>query len=170
MPLDALAGSLMLYRAVYYLLPLACASLMLGGIEFFRQRALAGRVIRTLGRLDVSLLPPLLAASTLVAGAVLLFSGATPAVPGRMQWLLGFLPLPILEISHFLGSLAGAGLLLVAWGLQRRLDAAYLLSVLLLTGGAVFSSSRHRPWGKCTRSPRTSAPAAFQSSRASGSS
>ena len=138
-PLDALAGSLMLYRAVYYLLPLACASLMLGGIEFFRQRALAGRVIRTLGRLDVSLLPPLLAASTLVAGAVLLFSGATPAVPGRMQWLLGFLPLPILEISHFLGSLAGAGLLLVAWGLQRRLDAAYLLSVLLLAGGAVFS-------------------------------
>jgi phosphatidylglycerol lysyltransferase len=138
-PLDALAGSLMLYRVVYYLLPLACASLMLGGLEFVRQRALAGRIAKTMGRLGAGLAPPLLAASTLAGGAVLLFSGAIPGSPGRLQWLHSFLPLPVLEISHFLGSLAGAGLLLVAWGLQRRLDAAYLLSIVLLASGAVFS-------------------------------
>lgn len=138
-PLDALAGSLMLYRAVYYLLPLACASLMLGGLEFARQRAVAGQIVKTLGRLGATLAPPLLAASTMAGGAVLLFSGAIPGIQGRLQWLHGFLPLPVLEISHFLGSLAGAGLLLVAWGLQRRLDAAYLLSVILLAGGVFFS-------------------------------
>lgn len=138
-PLDALAGSLMLYRVIYYLLPLACASLMLGGLEFARQRAVAGQIVKTLGRLGAALTPPLLAASTMAGGAVLLFSGAIPAIPARLQWLHGFLPLPVLEISHFLGSLAGAGLLLVAWGLQRRLDAAYLLAIILLTSGVLFS-------------------------------
>ncbi|MGE4560144.1 MAG: bifunctional lysylphosphatidylglycerol flippase/synthetase MprF, partial [Desulfobulbus sp.] len=138
-PLDALAGSLMLYRAVYYFLPLAAASLLLGGLEFFRQRTMAGQVVRAMGRLARSLTPQLLAASTLAGGAILLFSGATPAIPHRLQWLQDFLPLPVLEISHFLGSLTGAGLLVVAWGLQRRLDGAYLLSVILLAGGSILS-------------------------------
>lgn len=138
-PLDALAGSLMVYRAVYYLLPLACASLLLGGIEFFRQRALAGRIVKGFARLGTSLVPQLMAASTLAGGAVLLVSGATPGHPGRLHWLHNMLPLPVVEFSHFLGSLTGAGLLLVAWGLLRRLDAAYLLAVILLAGGSLFS-------------------------------
>lgn len=74
-----------------------------------------------------------------VGGAILLFSGSTPAVSSRLMWLEKFLPLSVLEISHFLGSLAGMGLLLLAWGLQRRLDAAYLLTVALLASGAIFS-------------------------------
>ncbi|MDD2464617.1 MAG: bifunctional lysylphosphatidylglycerol flippase/synthetase MprF [Desulfobulbus sp.] len=138
-PVDGLAGSLMLYRAIYYLLPLAGASLLLGGLEFFRQRALAGQIVKAVGRLGRALTPQLLAASTLAGGAILLFSGATPGISHRLLRLQDFLPLPVLEISHFLGSLTGAGLLLVAWGLQRRLDGAYLLSVILLAGGSVLS-------------------------------
>ena len=138
-PLDALAGTLMMYRAVYYLLPLACATLFLGALEFFRQRTLAGRVMKTAAQWASVLAPQLLAASTLVGGAVLLISGATPGIPGRLTWLHDFAPLPVLEISHFFGSLSGAGLLLVGWGLQRRLDAAYFLSATLLASGALFS-------------------------------
>ena len=138
-PVDALAGSLMLYRAIYYLLPLAGGSLLLGGLEFFRQRALAGQIVKVMGRLGRALAPQVLAASTLAGGALLLFSGATPGVPHRLYWLHDFLPLPVLEISHFLGSLTGAGLLLVAWGLLRRLDAAYVLSVILLAVGSTLS-------------------------------
>jgi phosphatidylglycerol lysyltransferase len=138
-PLDALAGTLLLYRGIYYLLPLAAASLLLGGFEFFRKRAMVGRVMQWAGRWGAALTPQLLAASTLAGGAILLFSGVTPGVPGRLHWLHDFLPLPVLEISHFLGSLVGAGLMLVAWGLLRRLDAAYLLSVVLLASGSVFS-------------------------------
>jgi len=74
-----------------------------------------------------------------VGGALLLFSGSTPAVSSRLMWLEKFLPLSVLEISHFLGSLAGMGLLLLAWGLQRRLDAAYLLTLALLASGTIFS-------------------------------
>lgn len=138
-PPDVLAGRLMLYRVVYYLLPLACASLLLGGFEFARQQVLAGRIVKTMALLVRALIPQILAASTLVGGAILLFSGATPQARGRLEWLQDFLPLPVLEISHFLGSLTGAGLLLVAWGLWRRLDAAYLLSIMLLAAGAVLS-------------------------------
>ena len=38
------------------------------------------------------------------------------------------LPLGVVEASHFLGSIVGAGLLLVSQGLSRRLDAAYYLA------------------------------------------
>ncbi|MGD9950732.1 MAG: hypothetical protein AB7U29_20010 [Desulfobulbus sp.] len=100
-PVDGLAGSLMLYRAIYYLLPLAGASLLLGGLEFFRQRALAGQIVKAVGRLGRALTPQLLAASTLAGGAILLFSGATPGISHRLLRLQDFLPLPVLEISHF---------------------------------------------------------------------
>jgi phosphatidylglycerol lysyltransferase len=138
-PPDALAGILLVYRGIYYLLPLVVATLLLGGIEYFRKRALAGRIMQVAVRWGAALIPQLLAASTLAGGAILLLSGVTPGVPGRLYWLHAVLPLPVLEISHFLGSLVGAGLLVVAWGLYRRLDAAYLLSVALLASGSVFS-------------------------------
>ena len=53
--------------------------------------------------------------------------------------LQDFLPLPVLELSHFLASVTGAGLLLLAWGLQRRLDTAYLSTIALLAAGIAFS-------------------------------
>jgi len=44
-----------------------------------------------------------------------------------------------MEISHFFGSFVGVLLLLLARGLQQRFDAAYLLTVLLLGAGVLFS-------------------------------
>jgi len=48
-------------------------------------------------------------------------------------------PVPILEISHFLGSLVGMGLLILARGLQLRIDAAYFVTLALLGFGVAFS-------------------------------
>ena len=56
---------------------------------------------------------------------VLLFSGATPAISDRLLWLRHVVPLPILELSHLLGSAVGVGLMVLANGLYRRLDAAW---------------------------------------------
>lgn len=136
---DALLGSLLVYRAIYYLLPLLLAALLLALTELSQRAAGVGRTARSVVRWGSTLVPHLLAAEVLVAGAVLLFSGAVPADPGRLHWLRDFMPLPMLEISHFLGSLAGAGLLLLALGIQRRLDVAYLLSAILLAAGSFFS-------------------------------
>src|SRR5262249_17057913 len=71
--------------------------------------------------------------------AILLFSGATPPVGHRLSRVDALLPLPVIEAAHFFGSLAGIGLLLLARGIQRRLDAAYHLTIALLAGAIVFS-------------------------------
>ena len=59
-----------------------------------------------------------------------------------MQALAEVVLLGVIELSHFLGSIAGLLLLLVAWGLRRRLDGAYLATLLILTASIVFSLLR----------------------------
>lgn len=134
-----LLGSLLLFRAIYYLLPLTLATSLLAYIELLNRKAVVSRVVRHLGRWSSLVTPQLLALTTLVAGAVLLISGATPAIPQRLSWLSHFVPLSVVEISHFLGSLVGAVLLLLSRGIQRRLDAAYLLTIVLLAVGSLLS-------------------------------
>jgi phosphatidylglycerol lysyltransferase len=135
----ALLGSLLAFRALYYLLPLAAAALALGWHEALARRGTVRRVAAGLSQVAGPLVPHLFAASTFVGGAVLLFSGATPAEHARLRWLQDLVPLPLIEASHFLGSCAGVALLLLARGLQRRLDAAWVAASGLLAAGVVFS-------------------------------
>jgi phosphatidylglycerol lysyltransferase len=86
-----------------------------------------------------ALAPRLFAITTFLAGAILLWSGATPARAGRLGWLNDVLPLPIIEFSAYFSSIAGVGLIILARALQRRLDAAYHASVWLLSAGIVFA-------------------------------
>lgn len=83
--------------------------------------------------------PRLFALTTFMAGVILLWSGATPARAGRLGWLNDVLPLPIVEVSAYFASVVGVGLIILARGLQRRLDAAYHAAVWLLAGGIVFA-------------------------------
>jgi phosphatidylglycerol lysyltransferase len=136
---SGLVGSLLLYRLTYYLLPLGLASILLAGHELLAGRERVRRYGLVLGRWGAAIAPNLFAIGAYVAGAILLFSGALPAVRGRIGLLRDLLPLPAIEISHFLASLTGAALLLLARGLQRRLDAAYHLTLVLLAAGIVFS-------------------------------
>ena len=92
-----------------------------------------GGVVRALGGWTPRLLPQVLSGAVFLTGVILLLSGATPALRGRLAWLGSILPLGVIELSHFAGSLAGAALLVLAWGLWRRLDAAYGLTLLALT-------------------------------------
>jgi phosphatidylglycerol lysyltransferase len=73
------------------------------------------------------------------AGVILLLSSATPAVASRLHFLATVAPLIVLELSHFLASVTGALLLLVAAGLWRKQEGAYIAALLLLILGAVFS-------------------------------
>lgn len=49
------------------------------------------------------------------------------------------LPLPLLEASHFVASLTGLGLLLLAHGLHRRMNAAWWLTIILLATAVITS-------------------------------
>ena len=87
----------------------------------------------------VVLVPRVMAIITFIAGAILLFSGAIPAVDTRLVLLKHYVSLPVIEISHFAASLIGIVLLFLARALQRRIDAAYFITVALLGMGIVFS-------------------------------
>lgn len=138
-PAKTIVGALVAYRVVYYLFPLCLSVLLFGAVEVLRKREGLKRVARFIGQWVPDAAPTFFAMTAFIGGAILIFSGATPAVKGRMQGLELLIPLSLLEISHFLGSLAGVGLLLLARNLQRRVDAAYLLTSVLLGTGIVAS-------------------------------
>jgi phosphatidylglycerol lysyltransferase len=119
-PSDAMLGALLLNRGIYYLLPLVIATALLIVYE------LRSGVAAPVGRIAVHLSPRLMAALTLVAGVWLMVSGVTPFTEDAREILAALnVPLPLIEASHFLGSVAGLGLLLLARGLLHQLDAAW---------------------------------------------
>ena len=139
LPSEALLPPLIVYRAVYYLLPLAVALIVLVADELSQRREQAARVGAAFDWLTEQLTPRVLAVFTFIAGIILLFSGATPAAAGRLAILDRLLPLEVIEASHFLGSIAGAALLLLSQGLARRLDGAWLLTVGFVAAGIAAS-------------------------------
>jgi phosphatidylglycerol lysyltransferase len=132
-------GSLFVYRIVYYLFPLGVAAVLLGGYELSLRRRVVARAASLVNQWTRAIAPHFFSATAFLAGVILLFSGATPSIHGRMAWLDRFLPLPVIELSHFLGSLVGVALLLLARGLQRRFDFAWIATSVLLVFGIVFS-------------------------------
>jgi phosphatidylglycerol lysyltransferase len=85
------------------------------------------------------LLPQAMALLVFGAGCLLLLSGATPGAGSRLAALDRFLPLPVLELSHLVGSAAGVLLLILARGLLLRLDGAWHVVMWLLGAGIVAS-------------------------------
>jgi len=138
----AMLGSLLAFRVVYYLLPLALAMVLLVGHELAIRRHAVGRLTTAVDRWAPAMAPPLLSLVVVLAGASLLFAGAMPAAHGRLEWLNVVLPLGIIEEAHLLGSVCGLMLVVLARGLQLRLDSAYWLSVVVLIAAIVCSLAR----------------------------
>jgi len=138
----AVLASLVVYRLTYYLLPLVIAVALIASYEVRQRRTAAERIVRATGTWISVVVPRLLAIATFLAGAVLLVTGAAPAVGSRLGWLDRVLPLGVIEFSHFLGSLLGLALLILAWGLYRRINAAYSLAVLVVAGGVLLALLR----------------------------
>ncbi len=137
-----LVASLLVYRVVYYLLPLLFAVI---AIAVSTARRHSGK-LRTATSQAIEWTrivgPRLIMGSVFLAGLLLLVSGSLPTADGRMEIVRRFLPLPVVEISHFFGSVVGALLLILARGLQRRIDVAWWLTVALLTFGIIFSMAK----------------------------
>lgn len=136
---DTILAGLLVFRVIYYLLPLFGALILLALHELSLNRGLATRFVKEVNRWSTSITPLVLSWSTLLAGAILLFSGATPTITARVGPLQHTIPLPLIEVSHFIGSLTGAALLVLARGLQRRLDSAWWLITFLLGVGIIVS-------------------------------
>lgn len=137
----AVLAALLAYRVIYYLLPLLLAGGLLAVREVAAVRA-TGQPVRTLAHRVPAAAHSLVAGVTLVAGIVLLTGGAIPADDARLAWMSRLLPLAVLELSHLLASVVGAALLILAWGLQRRIRRAYHLVRLLFGFGIAMALLR----------------------------
>jgi phosphatidylglycerol lysyltransferase len=138
-PAPVALGSLVVFRFIYYFLPLGIAAILLGVHEFYEKRHAIHGVAKKVTEWSTSIIPNIFAAVIFAGGVILLFSGATPEEKVRLDWLIELMPLTILEVSHFLGSVAGVILLILSYGVYRRLDSAYYLSLYMLASGVVFS-------------------------------
>jgi len=146
LPTNQIIAVLLLYRLIYYVIPLTLALILLVGDELRQRRKTLARLGQSLGAYSVQFAPRLLAVFTFVAGLLLLFSGATPAQHNRLHWLSAMLPLGLSEASHFLGSLVGVGLLLLAQAVSRRIQLAYFLALAALVAGILTSLLKAADW------------------------
>ncbi|AYC32143.1 bifunctional lysylphosphatidylglycerol flippase/synthetase MprF [Pseudomonas cavernae] len=135
-----LAAALLLYRLIYVVLPLLVACLLLLLVE--ARRFLGAPAIRVASGLAA----PILALLVFISGVVLLFSGATPAIDTRLEYIGFLIPHRLIDASHLSASLIGVLCLLLAQGLRRRLSAAWALTLVLLLVGALLSLLKGFDW------------------------
>lgn len=146
LPKDALLAAILVYRVVYYLLPLGIAALLAAVHELRIYRHHIARGLELAQDALEGITPQVMAVAAFVAGVVLLFSGATPGSSDRILELRGWLPLALLELSHLSSSLIGLGLTVLAGALYQRVNAAYHLALLLLVGGVLASLLKGLDW------------------------
>ena len=87
---------------------------------------------------------------TLLAGVMLVASASTPSVPDRFIRLYQITPALLIEVSHFLSSISGLVLVMLAFGLRARLDAAYAATLVLLLVAAPLSLLKGFVWEETT--------------------
>ncbi len=132
-----LAAALIGYRLIYYLIPFAIALLTLAISEGEALHRRTGPIMRAGQTVAVSLAPLAMAGLVFGAGALLILTGALPALPDRVALVLNILPPLLLDLSHFAASIFGTILMFVAYGLYRRLDIAWLSATFLLGMGSL---------------------------------
>ena len=105
----------------------------------------SGLARRLLG-LGYELTPQLFAVLAFGAGALMLASAVTPEFDGRLRQLTGVVSPILIDLSHFVASIAGFLLMLLSAGLWRRRRGAYWAALLMLAVGAVFSLLKGMEW------------------------
>ena len=130
---------LLLFRAVYYFIPFLFGFLALIIYEFEERK----KFLEKIGKATYSglseLTPQIFSILIFFGGISLLFSGALPSNPKYLHDIIYIIPLPLIEASRFFGSIMGILLLLLANGLWKRIDGAYVLSLAVLSMGGLFA-------------------------------
>lgn len=130
---------LLLFRTIYYFVPFLFGLLALILHEYVERE----EFLKKFGKATYSSLsqvvPQIFSILIFLGGVSLLFSGALPSNPRYLYDLTYIVPLPLIEFSMFFGSIMGVLLLLLANGLWKRIDGAYILSLTVLLMGGVFA-------------------------------
>jgi len=103
-------------------------------------------LVRRLLGLAYELTPQVFAVAAFVAGAVMLASAMTPEFDARLRQLTGVVSPILIDLSHFVASIAGFLLMLLSAGLWRRRRGAYWAALLTLIIGAVLTVLKGLDW------------------------
>ncbi len=103
-------------------------------------------LIRRLLGLAYELTPQIFAVLAFGAGALMLLSAVTPEFDDRLRRLTGVVSPILIDLSHFVGSIAGFLLLMLSAGLWRRRRGADWAALAVLGIGAVFSVLKGLDW------------------------
>ncbi len=145
-PSSIMAGALLTYRLIYYLVPFMIAVAAVSAREIWNNRHLAKITVDSTARAWSAIAPRLAGMSALAGGFVLMLSANTPMDAARRAVLQEFVPLPFVEASHFLSSIAGTVMIIVANGLLRRVRVAWWIAVIMAGGGVIFSLLKGFDW------------------------
>jgi phosphatidylglycerol lysyltransferase len=132
-------SGLILYRMIYYFLPLFFAVVLLGAYEISIRKYSFSALTNFFDSFVSPFIPIVLATGMFSGGFIMLISGSTPPILWRLEWLGRFFSIATLEFSHFIGSITGFLLLMLAAGIKRRLNSAYFISIFLLFTGIISS-------------------------------
>lgn len=136
---SVLVAILVVFRVMYYLAPFGIGVITYCIYKLVLKKEKLKSMTMVMGKLLISLVPSLIAMLIFGAGIILIVSGNIPPVIYRIKLLREFFPVFTIQISHFLGSITGAVLLILAYGIKKRLNGAYYLAMFALGAGIVLS-------------------------------
>jgi phosphatidylglycerol lysyltransferase len=140
--LPALVSALVMFRFIYYFVPLVLGGLSVAVTEAARHRRRLRMFSEGVELGGSPVVPMVFAMLAFVAGTVLLASGALPGTQWRLTFLNNFLPEGIVETSHLLSAISGTLLLLLGRALSRRLLQAWWAAEVLLAASAVLALAK----------------------------
>ena len=131
--------ALVIFRLIYYIVPFILGFLTLIFHEFEARK----EFLKKAGKITYSgiseITPQVFSILIFLGGVSLLLSGALPSNPRYLHEIAYTVPLPLIEASRLFGSIIGILLLLLANGLWKRIDGAYVLSLIVLFLGGIFA-------------------------------
>ena len=127
-------AAVLLFRLIYFILPLLLAALLLAAYEMRQRRDM----LRDTGRWLSVLSHSIAAYMGFAAGTLLLSRSLWPTGGmGILPDIAKHVPLTLAAAGQFMMALSGSALLFVSYGLERRQSRAWQLAVTLLCVGLV---------------------------------
>jgi phosphatidylglycerol lysyltransferase len=135
-------GALLVFRLYYYIVPLFIAGALFAGFEV-TQRA---NWLARFGALGLGAMPlevPAMTGLVALGGALLIFLGSLPVDVTVLKEWAGY---EAALASQFAASIVGSLLVVMAFGLARRLNIAWGGAIFLLLNGALIAWLREEAW------------------------
>ncbi|HEX9447526.1 MAG TPA: lysylphosphatidylglycerol synthase domain-containing protein, partial [Dongiaceae bacterium] len=140
--LPALVGALVMFRFVYYFLPLVLGGVTVAITEGLRHRRRLRALTESVAQAGSPVVPLVFAMLVFMAGTILLASSALPGTAWRIAFVSNYLPQSVLQTAHLLSAIAGTLMLLLGRALSRRLTEAWWVTEILLACSSVLALAK----------------------------